>query len=156
MIEQNETLARKATEIAASKLGQKEATGRNDGPFVLMLQRFVARGAKWLDGQPWCACFVTWCIYEAAQELNVQPQVVITASAITLGAFGKRNALMLDAPVANCIGLLKDKYGNYEHTFFVEDVSLSRGRVIGIDGNWSNAVSRTHHLISACDFMMIT
>lgn len=42
-------LAQKTLQIAKTKVGQREATGRNDGPFVRLLQRWAAKGGTWLD-----------------------------------------------------------------------------------------------------------
>jgi hypothetical protein len=52
---------KKIADIATSQVGQKEATGRNDGPVIRKYQ-----SATNLNPGPWawCAAFVCWCIRE--------------------------------------------------------------------------------------------
>ena len=42
-------------------LGKKEATGHNDGAWVLKLQRHTARGATYLDREPYCGIGLENC-----------------------------------------------------------------------------------------------
>jgi hypothetical protein len=153
-------LGLEALKIAISKLGIKEATGNNDGVFVVMLQRWLDAGAGWMEHQPWCATFATWCIYQAAKPLGLTPKIPRCGSSTSLYAWGKQNGQLLAAPVPGCIGLMKGSGGTpgktHHHTFLVEQVHLAEGYVNGVDGNWRNAVSRTRHLIAECDFLGIS
>jgi len=155
----NRNLADWTLRIAKSELGKREATGHNDGPFVNMLQRFVADGAKWLDGQPWCACFATWCIYQAAEHCQATPILKKTASSSSLYSDAKEKGLLLGYPVPPCIGLIRGDGGSlgktHEHTFIVASYDGQAGTISGIDGNWRNAVSLTTHNIPDCDFVAI-
>lgn len=146
-------LPEKIVEIAKTKLGEKEATGKNDGPFVQMLQRWVAAGETWLDGAPWCACFATWVVYQAAGELGITPRMPKSASSTTLFSWFKKNGRLVQDPYPGCIGLVKAKPGSgktHSHTFIVQE--YKRDRVRGIDGNYKNAVSRSHRRREDCDF----
>lgn len=143
--------------VATENLGKKELTGHNDGPFVRMIQRFVAGLSSWLDGQPWCCCFSTWCVYEAATRLGLRPAVPFmpkSASSSSLYAWHKSKGFLLQVPIPGCIGYLKETDPTtgktHKHTFIVE--SLDHDSVNSIDGNWKNAVSRAKHPIVACDF----
>lgn len=147
-------LGSEALEVAKAKIGIKEATGKNDGPFILMVQRWVAAGSKWLDGQPWCACFATWCIYQAAEKLGMKPRMPKSASSTSLYAWFKKNGELLTAPEPFCVGLVKGSGGakgkTHHHTFLVESIE---GNVVkGIDGNYRNAVGRSVRLAKDCDF----
>lgn len=65
----------KAITLATSKLGTKELTGNNDGPFVNEVMRltgldnqkqFEATG----KGYAWCAAFVSWVLYGAGAAVK--------------------------------------------------------------------------------------
>jgi hypothetical protein len=158
-MKQNDRLAEITMKIAKEKLGIKEATGHNDGVFVRMLQRWLARGAKWMDGQPWCATFATYCIYQAAEAMQIHPLINRSGSSTDIFRDARLKHLDLLSPIPNCIGLMRGDGGTrgktHHHTFLVESVDFGNGVVHGVDGNWKNAVSKTVHKISDCDFVMI-
>jgi hypothetical protein len=150
-------LAMMALEVAAENLGKTELTGKNDGAIAKMVQRFVAGTSKWLEGQPWCACFATWCVYEAAKRLKFdKPKLPKSASSTSLYAWFKKMNLLMgnNRDLVGCIGLVKGSGGTagktHHHTFLVEEVEGNY--VYGIDGNYGNAVKRSKRLISDCDF----
>jgi hypothetical protein len=60
---------KKIADIATSQVGQKEATGRNDGSVVRKYQ-----GTTNLEpgGWPWCAAFVCWVIREWLKDEKAQ------------------------------------------------------------------------------------
>lgn len=147
------TLGEMTLVVAREKLGIKEATGKNDGPFIQMVQRWVARGASWLDNQPWCACFATWCVSEAAKRLGMKAVLPRNASSSSLYRWFKANNFLLAKPEPYCVGLLRGGPTGHRHTFLVGGPEPIDGEYVwSIDGNWANAVSRTKHKISECDF----
>lgn len=153
---QNETLAKAAVKFALQQLGNKEATGHNDGPFVKAIARWYANGAEWMDGQFWCTTFVTWCIYRVAGEMNITPILNKNNSATTLKKEAEEKGLVLEYPVVNCIGLLPTPDGlKFEHAFLVYEVDPANGVVFSIDGNWGNAVAKTMHKIEGCTFVAV-
>lgn len=147
-------LAAMAVSIAKGKIGEKEATGKNDGVFVEAVQDFIDGESDFMRGQPWCAAFASWCIYRAGDALKIPPLVPKSGSSTSFVAWLSKNKLMLPRPEANCLGFLKGDGGTpgktHHHTFFVE--SVDGDYVVGIDGNWHNAVSKTRHAIKDCDF----
>ena len=143
-------LAQRTLQIAKQFVGQKEATGRNDGWLPRLVQRWVARGAAWLDNQPWCACFATYCIHAAAQELGLPVRVPPNASSSSLYRWFRANGKLLRAPVAGCVGLVKGGPTGHSHTFLVHDVQGAE--VVGVDGNYQNAVGWSRRPVSACDY----
>lgn len=159
-------LQQRTLQVAKAKVGQREATGRNDGPFVRMLQRFVANGAAWLDGQPWCIMFVTWAIHAAAKDLNIKPVVPKNASSSSLYQWARRNAMLLTHPVAGCIGLVRrggrgDSDGrssagkSHIHGFLVHTVEAD-GTLVTVEGNFSHAVKwNRRRKPYNCDFVQI-
>lgn len=154
---QNATLASAALVIAKTHLGEKEKTGHNDGPFVNMLQTWF--GGKGELGDPWCALFRSWCIYQAALQLKMTPVVPKSDSSTFLYGFAKQHLLLLPEPIPGCTGLLKGDGGtagkSHHHTFGAMTPDLKLGVVHGIDGNWGNQVAYTSHRIQDCDFMMV-
>jgi hypothetical protein len=148
------TLGEAAVLEARLKLGQKEATGKNDGSFVEMVQDWIDGEGDWMKGQPWCAAFASWCIYRAALGLKLVPKMPKLASSTQIFKWLSDNRLVLPAPKPGCIGLIRGNEGHpaktHSHTFLVE--SVDGDHVRGIDGNWNNQVSETHHKISECDF----
>jgi hypothetical protein len=156
---QNGILAAATVAFALKKVGQKEATGHNDGKFVRKIQDFIDGLGKWMDGQPWCAAFATWCIYQVADGVNQTPILKKNGSSTSIFAEAKKKNLVLHYPIPHCIGLLRGDGGTpgktHHHTFLVTDVDPKQGVVFGVDGNWKNAVSRTVHKIYQCDFVAI-
>lgn len=66
----------KAIRLATSKVGTKELTGNNDGPFMnecLLLCKLdnQAHFEKTGKGHAWCAAFISWVLYGAGAA--VQP-----------------------------------------------------------------------------------
>lgn len=154
---QNDALAKEAMKEAISHLGEKEASGRNDGPFVESIEGWFygPRGAK--TKAPWCAIFRSKCDADAAAKLNVTPMLPKTDSSSALYTFARKNNLLLLGPIPYCVGLMKGDGGSrgktHHHTFRVVSVDLKLGTVRGIDGNWGNQVCYTEHRISDCDFV---
>lgn len=159
MVKQNDKLAELTMSIAVKYLGQKEATGHNDGVFVRMLQRWLARGARWMDGQPWCATFATYCLYRAAGVLHILPVLSKNGSSSAIYIDAKKKGVLIGYPIPNCIGLMRGDGGSrgktHHHTFLVQSIDGTQAVVHGVDGNWQNAVSKTTHKISDCDFVAI-
>lgn len=136
--------------VAREYLGKKEASGKNDGAFVRLVQLFVAKGSAWLENQPWCVCFVTFCVHQAALILGEKTQLPREASSARLAKWFKERELLTDKPSERCIGLIKDPKKGFRHTFLVG--GIQGDFVWGIDGNWQNAVTRTQHKIKDCMF----
>jgi hypothetical protein len=154
-------LAKVALDIARDNLGKREATGKNDGPFVAMIQRWLDKGAGWMERQPWCAAFATWCVHQAAKRLGVTPSIPRSGSSTSLYQWAAMSGNLLPGPEGICIGLIKGsggtKFKTHHHTFIANALHIPQGQgwVWGIDGNWKNAVTRTQHKIKDCDFIRI-
>lgn len=151
---QNEILAAAAVKLALSHVGEREATGNNDGPFVDAIEKpFGERHAAW------CAMYATSMIMFAAKALGLKTLLHASESSTEIYAQGRAKGLSLKAPIPNCIGLLKGDGGargkDHHHTFLVVSVDAVAGVVHGIDGNWQNSVTKTLHPISGCDFVAV-
>lgn len=151
---QNEQLAAAAVKLALADVGDKEATGNNDGAYVDAIEKpFGERHA------PWCAMFATSKIQFAAQALGIKTVLHESESSTDIYHQGKSKGLLLSKPIPNCIGLLKGDGGtpgkDHHHTFLVVSIDAAAGVVHSVDGNWGNAVSRPVHKISDCDFVAV-
>jgi hypothetical protein len=153
-MQQNEVLAAAAVKLALSHVGEREATGNNDGAFVDAIEKpFGERHAAW------CAMYATSMIKFAAQALGIKTMLHASESSTEIYAQGKAKGLSLAKPIPNCIGLLRGNGGSpgkdHHHTFLVVSVDAAAGVVHGIDGNWENRVTKTLHPISGCDFVAV-
>lgn len=151
---QNEILAAAAVKIALSHVGEREATGHNDGKYVDELEKKFG-----LHRDPWCAMEATNDIMLAAKELGVTPILHKSASSTEIFHQAKQKGLLLSRPIPHCIGLLKGNGGtpgkDHHHTFLVVSIDEKAGVVHSVDGNWGNKVSLPVHKISDCDFVAI-
>ena len=150
-------LGLKAVAVAETFLGQKEATGHNDGKFVNMVQDFVGKG---LHGEPWCACFASYCIKLAATILGLGPSIPFmprSASSSQIYSWAKHHGKLLVTPIAGCIGLVKGDPAHvgktHHHTFLVR--SVHEDLVSSIDGNSHDQVAHSSHTIHDCDWVEI-
>lgn len=160
-------LQQRSLQIAKKHIGEREATGRNDGAAVRFWQRLVAKGYAWLDGAPWCACFATGVVHLAAKELGIVPQLPLDASSSSLYRWAKKHGKLLPKPVNGCIGLVRrggsgDHDGganagkSHIHTFLVHDAPPS-GVLVTIEGNFKNATSwNKRKANSGLDFVEIS
>jgi hypothetical protein len=151
---QVKTLGELTLEVAQSKIGEKEATGKNDGAFVEAVQDFVDGESDFMRGQPWCAAFFSWCVYRAANRLAHTPRMPKFGSSTAIFVWLSKNSLVLPAPKVGSVGLVrekrKDSKKTHNHTFVVK--AVEGDSVVSIDGNVKNQVSETKHKISDCDF----
>lgn len=150
-------LAQRSLQVAKVHLGQQELKGMQNhgqpGGIIQRVQRWIG---AWAEGQPWCVMFALWCIHHAAATLGTSSILPKTASSSTLYAWMKRRNLLLSGPVSGCIGFVRGGRTGHSHTFLVHEVRRGPDgaprRVVGVDGNWKNAVSWSERIASACDY----
>jgi len=154
-------LQQRSLQIAKRHVGEREATGRNDGAAVRFWQRLVAKGYSWLDNQPWCVCFATGVVYLAGKELGVTPELPLNASSSSLYAWAKRQGKLLPQPVDGCIGVVRAPVGgsaegrSHTHTFLVHTVHPN-GVLASVEGNFRNAVGWNQRRVPyGCDWVEI-
>lgn len=169
-------LQQRTLQVAKRHLGEHEATGHNDGKLPSFVQRWVAKGQAWLDRQPWCACFATWAIHSAANELRREgvavdgPRIPPCASSSSLYRWFQANH-WLSKPLPGRVGLVRGGSTGHSHTFLIHDIVrptvsgqlsvlggsldpsavLPTDRVIGVDGNYHNAVSWSRRRVADVD-----
>ncbi len=153
-MKQNDQLAAASMQIAISHLGQREAHGRNDGPYVDQLEKKFG-----LKGQPWCAMECTQDIADAAVRLGIKPLLARSPSSTEIFSQARKKGLLLKQPLPYCIGLLRGSGGTpgktHHHTFRVVSIDTKTGIVHGLDGNWGNQMQYTTHPIAGCDFVAV-
>ncbi len=162
-------LINRTIDVARRYVGQKEATGRNDGPFVEMLQKYVeGPGETWLKGAPWCACFASYSIHMAAAELDLLDELkfIKSASSSQIAERAHANGTFSPDPFPEvCIAIEKASPGQgktYQHTCLA---NCSPGHwapgqdfFFSVDGNWRDQVCHPSppHKVADYDFVKIT
>lgn len=127
---------KKILEAAASQIGVKE-TGDNNTPY----------GAWYpMNGQPWCAMFVSWCANKAGIPTNVIPKYSYCPNGYDelLKCGGKKVTGAEGKP--GDIAFFHNGT-RFSHTGIVEDVS--NGEIHTIEGNTSDMVARRSYATNA-------
>lgn len=153
-------LEQRTLQIAKSLVGKREASGRNDGWIVRLVHRAIDPTLAWLEGQPWCVSFVVYCIHRAGDELSEVVRLPKTASSSSLYQWYGQRGLLMRSPLPGCVGMVRagratgsdgsSRGKSHTHTFLVHDVDGSY--VIGVDGNYRNAVGWSRRPSAHCDF----
>ena len=119
----------KFLDVALSQVGYKESKNN------------MTKYGKWygMDGQPWCAMFVSWC----ANEVGVLDQLIPKYASSSAGyKWFQKNTGITMKPKRGYIGFIKnsveDKDYPAEHTFIVYDVNGDT--ITTIEGNIDNKV----------------
>lgn len=109
--------------VAASQIGYREGRG-NRTPF-----------GRWygMDGNPWCAMFVSWCLAAAGSPLPPIDGASGSASVASLRRWGRRTGRLVTHPQPGDL-LLIDHGGGAGHMGIVERVEAD-GTVHTIEGN---------------------
>lgn len=139
-------LAAVTLRLARASLGEREDLGPNRGLRIRLYQRW----ARLAEGSPWCVAFALYMVHDAARALHARSELPRTGSSGTLYRWYRGEGLILQRPVAGCIGMVRGGPTGHRHTFLVE--SVAGGVVCGIDGNWRDAVARTTRPATDCDF----
>lgn len=93
----------------------REATGKNDGPWVEAVQRTTGNA----KGDPWCASFVNFVLDIAYQDQNPLPA---TASCDVLLAHARRHRLITTDPQPGDVFLVLRNPTDAVHTGIVAEV----------------------------------
>jgi hypothetical protein len=143
--ELSKKLRSKAIEIACLYHLTAEKTGHNDGALIEKFQEYNNS----LKGAPWCACFVSFCFKEAAEQLKIERPFYQIAGVNYLASFAKKQNWYHDGssflPLPGDIFVHVD-LADYSksHTGFVKE--LKDGKIITMEGNVSNQVSSRRFL----------
>jgi hypothetical protein len=165
--------AKYALEHAIENLGQKEATGRNDGAFVERRQRWASIPIerlkaltkplllKLLDGAqaivpyfrnaPWCVMASTLSAWIGCEKAGVKCNITERASTRRIENEFKKKGKLSKSCINGGIAMLHDAKGNTEHTYLA--VHQVGDKIHGVDGNISNKQRTTSfHLASRSTF----
>lgn len=131
---------RSAVRAAVLQVGVRETGGSNRGPRITAYRRAVTgHGEKAWKAEPWCADFVSWAWRRAGVPIgfggrgsDYVPELVAWAS------FNSRWHRARDGYRPRPGDLVV--YGRAEHIGMVGAVRA--GRIVTIEGNWSDRVSR--------------
>lgn len=117
-------------EIAQNKIGIKEIKGKTHNSLIVKMWKAIKRGGIKDDETPWCAAFVGACLEEAGIVSSRYE------SAKSYHAWG----ISLTDPIVGAVAVKARDGGN--HVFFVTG-KTKEGRITGIGGNQSDAVTET-------------
>lgn len=140
-------LAEEAIACARAAVGvQEDKPYRNRGKWIDIYTGFLG-----LIGVPWCACFVAFKIHQAGKRIGVVPRwprAAWAGSCDRIYAWAKRERLLLDFPVDECVFLVGTP-ADYTHMGFVERVAVENGNVYvnTIEGNTNDDGSREGYAV---------
>lgn len=114
-------------EIADSQVGYREEGGHSN------ITKYWAELDPGLQGQPWCACFVSWCLVHAGQisAIGGSPMYSCTAMMKKAKSFGQ----WASTPVVGCLAIYDFGSGSPAHVEFV--TAVVSGGIGAIGGNTS-------------------
>ena len=129
------TLNTLAVDIALKQKGIRELTGKNDGEAIRKFQENI-RG---LQGEPWCASFVSYCFKEAAKELGQERPFRHIPGVYTLTEMAQSNGWFIHA------GSAIPKKGDIfvmsgDHTGLVISYNSENKTIKTIEGNLNDSV----------------
>jgi hypothetical protein len=128
--------AERMVQLAAGQVGVRESDHEDRGiPLIRYVQWFVPGSGP----QPWCAFFASWC-WDRATDSNHQVPWS-PGSTRSVYDWAARVGRLVSRPQRGDFYV----YANFNHMGIVESVSGSTFRTI--DGNWSDAVTRTSRTI---------
>lgn len=122
-------------EAAKSCVGQREATGKNDGKFVSLVQKTVDNLAS---GEAWCMAFVQTMIAYAELKTGIKSPLLATEHCLTLWGDTKAkypDQLVKISPLSGAIVIWQHGNTANGHTGFVLDCDETQ--FSAIEGNAS-------------------
>ncbi|GAB3293806.1 hypothetical protein GCM10027348_14080 [Hymenobacter tenuis] len=125
-------------QVAAANVGQHEATGRNDGPFVERCLKVVGLG----KGNPWCGAFLAWVWKSCGLKFPAGAGGARNWFADAKRTFykrGVRGAPALAKP-GDVVGFYYQPLGRIGHIAVIEKVTPTG--FITIEGNTGGSGSR--------------
>jgi hypothetical protein len=129
-----EEQARDVVRVATSQLGYHEGTGNQ-----------TKYGAWYgLNGQPWCAMFVSWVFAKAGHRLPPLQSDKGYAGVRTAAEALRRRGLLRDRPMVGDLYLHRGPTWQQDHTGIVVKVAKD-GDFWTIEGNKGDAVQRRFH-----------
>lgn len=113
-------------------VGTQEAGGNNQGRHVERFQRSIG---SWAKHQPWCASFVSYCIWECERITNKLSPIAKNASVEQMWLKTPFKC-RVEKPTPGCLVLFKSVKGTGGHIGIVTDASKFPV-ISSIEGNTS-------------------
>lgn len=120
---------------AESCVGIQEATGRNDGKMVKLIQETIGSAV----GEPWCAALVQTCLAYAENKTGVESPVEPTEHCQTMWADTPKKQRVKTVPLSGAIAVWADTGKSTGHTEIVLSCDGKTFNAVG--GNTSGSVS---------------
>lgn len=131
-------LPEKIIELARLSIGVHEETP-NWGRWI---KQYLAAVGLYTP-QPWCAAFVVFKVYQAAEAFGVKAKLPRSGSCQTLFTWANKRGLIRRTPQVGDIFLQwHPELNRYAHTGFVAKVDTSPKRFTSVEGNSNDDGSR--------------
>lgn len=133
----------KFIEVAKQELkkGFKETNGNNINPY-----------GEWygMNGQPWCAMFVSWCANKAGILGSIVPRYALCSDGVNWYKARGRYKTRISGynPKPGDVIFFKNSSGSYYHTGIVVEYLPSEGAIRTIEGNSSDAVKMNYYKLN--------
>lgn len=121
---------------AQACVGITEATGRNDGKMVKLIQETVGNAA----GEPWCMALVQTCLAYAEATCGVVSPIVVTEHCQTAWTQTPRAQRVKINPLAGAVAIWGDVGKSSGHTEIV--LSADEKSFASVGGNTSGALTK--------------
>ena len=124
--------ARKVFVFAAEALlGIREATGRNDGKMVELIQETVGGHGQ----EPWCMSYVQSCLAYAELKCDVISPIVVSEHCWTVWAQTPKSQRVKTRPLRGAIVIWNYPPGTNGHTGIVDEYEHKKGKMLTLEGN---------------------
>lgn len=117
--------------VAESCVGIQEATGRNDGRMVVLIQETIG-GAS---GEPWCMAFVQTCLAYAELKTGVKSPIAHSEHCLTTWNSTPKKQRVKILPLSGAVAIWNDTGKTSGHTEIVLSCDGEKFEAIG--GNTS-------------------
>lgn len=119
-------------------LGVREATGRNDGPMVKLIQETVG-GAS---GEAWCLAFVQSCIAYAEVKTGLKSPIVATEHCWTAWHNTPKAQRVKTRPSRGVIAIWNYPPTKNGHTGIVDEYEHKLGKMMTLEGNTMSGIKK--------------
>lgn len=123
---------------AEALLGIREATGRNDGTMVKLIQETVG-GA---GGEPWCMSMVMTCIAYAENKTGLKSPIVTSEHCWTVWNNSPKAQRVKTKPLRGAIAIWNYPPTKNGHTGIVDEYEHKPGKMMTLEGNTMSGVKK--------------
>lgn len=121
---------------AEALLGIKEATGRNDGKMVKLIQETIGGSS----GEAWCMAYVQSCIAYAEVKTGVISPLAVSEHCMTVWKSSPRSLRVKKRPLRGAIAIWNYPPSSSGHTGIVDEYEHKPNRMRLYEGNTTSGL----------------